>query len=171
MMLKKYLGTFGPQSKTTTEMSRKYTFIPFFVVQLVSKVSLSFLLIFRHRRQHPPFSLHELQLLIDKRILNPEVPIDLATLCATHMYKIDPHDNQYGVNLTSEGIDLFKSKIAIEVQYADEEVIAAVERNGGTIRTAYYDIYSVYCLSNPERFFRKGKCRNFTTLNSIIIMI
>lgn len=105
-------------------------------------------------------SLHELQLLIDKRILNPAVPIDLATLCQTHVYKIDAHDNQYGVNLTSEGIDLFKAKVSIEVQHASEEVIAAVERNGGTIRTAYYDIYSVYCLSDPERFFRKGNvCR------------
>ena len=56
---------------------------------------------------------------------------------------------------------MFKAKVAIEVQYAEEEVIAAIEKNGGTIRTAYYDIYSVYCLSNPERFFRKGMVNCF----------
>lgn len=150
-MHKEYHGTLGLPLKTTTETSSKYLFLLFFLFSRSQKC-----LSLRHRRQHPPLSLHELQLLIDKRILSPEVPIDLATLCQTHIYKIDPHDNHYGVNLTSEGIDLFRAKIAIEVQYADEEVIAAVERNGGTIRTAYYDIYSVYCLSNPEKFFRKG---------------
>ena len=97
-----------------------------------------------------------MQLLIDTNAIDPSEPIDLGTLCRTNQYEIDPHDNHYGVHLTEEGIDLFKAKVNIEVQYASQHVIAAVERNGGIIRTAFYDIFSVACLSNPESFFKKG---------------
>lgn len=54
------------------------------------------------------------------------------------------------------GIDCFKAQVNIEVQYANEQVIAAVERNGGTITTAFYDLKSVFALSNPKKFFLKG---------------
>lgn len=98
-----------------------------------------------------------MQLLIDTNAIDPSEPIDLGTLCRTNQYEIDPHDNHYGVQLTEEGIDLFKAKVNIEVQYASQSVIAAVERNGGVIRTAFYDIFSVACLSDPESFFKKGE--------------
>ena len=110
-----------------------------------------------YKRQHPPLSLHRLQLMIDTGILNTKEPIDLSSLCQTNQYKIDPYDNHFGVHLTDEGIDLFKAKVNIEVQYASEHVIAAVERNGGVIRTAFYDIFSVLCLADPEVFFKKGE--------------
>jgi large subunit ribosomal protein L15 len=35
-------------------------------------------------------------------------------------------------------------------------VIAAIERNGGVITTAFYDLHSIYAAVNPEKFFRKG---------------
>lgn len=70
---------------------------------------------------------------------------------------LDPLFSEYGVQLTDEGIDCFKSQVNIEVQYASEQVIAAIERNGGVITTAYYDIRSVTALSNPLKFFQKGK--------------
>ena len=44
----------------------------------------------------------------------------------------------------------------IEVQWADEQTIAAVERNGGRITTAYYDLNSVVALSAPIKFFKSG---------------
>lgn len=110
-----------------------------------------------HKRQHPPLSLHRLQLMIDTNVLDPSEPIDLCSLCQTNQYKIDAFDNHYGVHLTDEGVDLFKAKVNIEVQYASEQVIAAVERNGGVIRTAFYDIVSVLCLADPEAFFKKGQ--------------
>ena len=113
--------------------------------------------IFRHRRQHPPLSLHQLQLFIDTQAVDPREPIDLSTLCATNNYFIDPKDNQYGVHLIDEGLDVFKAKVNIEVQHASESVIAAIERNGGTIRCAYYDIISVNALYNPLKFFQTGK--------------
>ena len=69
---------------------------------------------------------------------------------------MDPKLNHYGVNLVDEGINMFKSKINIEVQYASEPVIAAIERNGGTITTAYFDMKSVIALNNPLKFFQKG---------------
>lgn len=56
-----------------------------------------------------------------------------------------------------QGSDVFSTKINIEVQWASEETIAAVERVGGTITTAYYDIFSVKALSNARHFFMTGQ--------------
>ena len=49
-----------------------------------------------------------------------------------------------------------QAKVNIEVQWADEQTIAAVERNGGRITTAYYDLNSVVALSAPIKFFKSG---------------
>ena len=70
---------------------------------------------------------------------------------------MDPKLHHYGVNLVDEGMDSFKSKINIEVQHASEQVIAAVERHGGSITTAYFDMKSVMALHNPAKFFESGK--------------
>ena len=59
-----------------------------------------------------------------------------------------------GVRLLGRGE--ITAKVNIEVQFASEAVIASVERNGGVIRTAFYDIWSVACLADPESFFKKG---------------
>lgn len=56
-----------------------------------------------------------------------------------------------------QGSDCFDTKINIEVQWASEETIAAVERKGGVITTAYYDVFSVEALSNARRFFQSGQ--------------
>lgn len=40
---------------------------------------------------------------------------------------------------SQQGADTFKAKINIEVQMASELAIAAIERNGGVITTAFYD--------------------------------
>ena len=42
----------------------------------------------------------------------------------------------------------------IEVQWASEQTIAAVERHGGVITTAYYDIISVTALCDAEKWFK-----------------
>ena len=42
------------------------------------------------------------------------------------------------------------------MQWADEQTIAAVERNGGKITVAYYDLHSVCALSAPLKFLRSG---------------
>lgn len=55
----------------------------------------------------------------------------------------------------------------IEVQWASEPVVAAIERNGGVITTAYYDIRSVGILTNPKQFFEKGKSRAHLILTRI----
>jgi len=43
------------------------------------------------------------------------------------------------------------------VQWASEAAIAAVERNGGVITTAYFDAISVKALSDPQRHFMAGR--------------
>ncbi|GFY70254.1 39S ribosomal protein L15, mitochondrial [Trichonephila inaurata madagascariensis] len=112
---------------------------------------------FRGKRQYPPLSLGQLQLMIDTGRVDASQPIDLTTLVNTKIYKMDPIERHFGVHLTDEGADAFTAKINIEVQHAKETAIAAVERNGGVITTAYYDIDSVIALVNPQKFFEKSK--------------
>lgn len=58
--------------------------------------------------------------------------------------------------LSFTGIDKFSAKLNIEVQYAKEPVIAAIERHGGVITTAYYDIVCVDAKIDPEKFLKRG---------------
>lgn len=98
----------------------------------------------------------KLQTLIDTDRLDTSKPIDLVSLFGTGLYYIKPDERQFGVQLIDEGADIFKAKINIEVQWASEQVISAIERNGGTITTAYYDPYSLQAMLNPEKFFKRG---------------
>jgi len=109
------------------------------------------------KRQYPPMSLKTLQLMIDTGRIDPSRPIDLAALCSSKIFPFNPQLQQFGVNLTDEGSDCFTAKVNLEVQWTNEQAIAAVERNGGVITTAYYDIVSVTALSNPNRWFQSGK--------------
>ena len=55
-----------------------------------------------------------------------------------------------------QGINNFAAKLNIEVQWTTEAVIAAVEKNGGTISTRYYCPRSVRALTNPKEYFTRG---------------
>jgi large subunit ribosomal protein L15 len=43
------------------------------------------------------------------------------------------------------------------VQWASESAIAAIEKNGGVITTAYFDPMCLNAVIDPERFFLRGK--------------
>merc|ERR1719210_1244009 len=92
------------------------------------------------RRQYPPLSLMDVQRLVDLGRVDTSQPIDLTSLCNTKTIKVDPHLKHYGINLTDDGIDNFQAKINIEVQWASEAAIAAVEKWGGVITTRFYDL-------------------------------
>ncbi|XP_034251708.1 39S ribosomal protein L15, mitochondrial [Thrips palmi] len=109
------------------------------------------------RRQYPPLSLAKLQLMIDTDCLDTSKPIDLVQICNTGYYEIKPQSKHYGVQLTDEGLDNFKAKINIEVQWTTEPVIAAIEKNGGTITTAFYDPHSLFALTNVKKFLESGE--------------
>lgn len=109
------------------------------------------------RRQYPPISLLQLQVLLDTNRIDPKQPIDVTTLCNTGLLNLQPASMEYGFQLTDDGIDRFKAKICIEVQHAKESVIAAIEKNGGVIRTAYYDPRSLQAMVNPQKWFEKGE--------------
>lgn len=96
-------------------------------------------------------------MLCDLNLLDDSKPVDLATICRANHFAIEVSDNHYGVHLTANGIDNFYACLNIEVQHAREPVIAAIERNGGRITTAYYDIKSVSALANPYKFFKTGE--------------
>ncbi|XP_067677712.1 large ribosomal subunit protein uL15m-like [Haliotis asinina] len=108
------------------------------------------------RRQYPPLSLLQLQRMIDMGRVDPEQPVDLATICNTRLYRIEPVKKHFGINLTEEGADIFAARINIEVQWASELVIAAIERNGGVITTRYFDPQCLHALANPLKFFQKS---------------
>ena len=65
------------------------------------------------------------------------------------------------LNLTNQGVDTFKAKVNIEVQWVLSEMcIAAIERNGGMITTKYYDFHATQAMSDPFKFFKSGKQKN-----------
>ena len=109
------------------------------------------------KRQYPPLSLQTLQLMIDTGRLDTTKPIDLAAICNTKVFPLEPKNRHFGINLTDEGVDNFEAKLNLEVQYASEQAIAAIERNGGVITTAYFDINCVMALANPLKWFTEGK--------------
>lgn len=108
------------------------------------------------KREYPPISLQQLQTMIETGRVDTSKPLDLTALCNTKIYSISPLENQYGFQLTDEGLDNFKARVNIEVQYASEQVIAAIERNGGVITTAYYDPPSLLAMRDPIKFFARG---------------
>ncbi|XP_053983741.1 39S ribosomal protein L15, mitochondrial [Hylaeus volcanicus] len=108
------------------------------------------------RREYPPLSLHQLQMFIDTNRVDPSKPIDLVSILNTGLYNFNVDHKHAGVHLTDEGADYFTTKVNIEVQWASEPVIAAIERNGGTICTAYYDPHSLYVLHDVKKFFNRG---------------
>ncbi|XP_066603349.1 large ribosomal subunit protein uL15m [Prorops nasuta] len=109
------------------------------------------------RRQYPPLSLHQLQMFIDTNRIDINKPIDLCTIIGTGLYSFNAEWKHAGVHLTDTGADIFKAKINIEVQWASEPVIAAIEKNGGVITAAYYDTHSIFALRDAEKFFKKGE--------------
>ncbi|XP_066481595.1 large ribosomal subunit protein uL15m [Tiliqua scincoides] len=109
------------------------------------------------RRQYPPLSLKRLQYLIDLGRIDPTQPIDLTQLTNARGVTIQPLKRDYGVQLVEEGADTFAAKVNIEVQLASELAIAAVEKNGGVITTAFFDPRSLGILCKPVPFFLRGQ--------------
>ena len=54
--------------------------------------------------------------MIDTGRIDPSEPIDLTTICNTKLYKLDPHDREFGVQLTDEVslYDYFQKLFVIE---------------------------------------------------------
>lgn len=108
------------------------------------------------RREYPPITLQQLQTLVETGRVDISKPLDLAALCNTKLFNLSPLEKQFGFQLTDEGLDNFQCKLNIEVQHASEQVIAAIEKNGGVITTAYYDPASLMALRDPMKFFARG---------------
>lgn len=98
----------------------------------------------------------QLQKMIDTDRLDKSQPIDLVQLCNTGFFDLQPMSRQYGFQLKDEGLEKFKAKIHIEVQHASELVISTIERLGGVIRTAYYDMSSLQAMRDTRKFFERG---------------
>lgn len=111
---------------------------------------------FSLRREYLPITMETLQLMIDCDRLDTSKPIDVVQLCNAGILNLDPSSRQYGFQLKDDGIDKFKAKIHIEVQHASELAISTIERMGGVIRTAYYDMNALMAMKNTRKFFERG---------------
>jgi len=103
-----------------------------------------------------PLSVQKLQLLVDTGRLDPLRPVDLTELALTGHFNIDARQEHLGFMLKEEGMECMVTPLNLEVQYASEAAIAAVERAGGTVTTAYYDAYSLTAAIFPRKFFARG---------------
>lgn len=101
-------------------------------------------------------SLYQLQLMIETNRLDTSKPIDLVSIINTGLYHLKPDSHEFGINLTDEGVDIFNKKVNLEVQWASEQTIAAIEKNGGVITTAYFDQHSLQAMINTKKFFERG---------------
>ncbi|XP_048385343.1 large ribosomal subunit protein uL15m [Stegostoma tigrinum] len=110
-----------------------------------------------YRRQYQPLSLNRLQYLIDLGRVDSSEPIDLTQLVNARGVTVQPLKHDYGIQLVEEGADNFVAKVNIEVQWASELAIAAVEKNGGIITTGFYDPRSLDVLCKPVPFFLRGQ--------------
>ncbi|XP_050307204.1 39S ribosomal protein L15, mitochondrial [Anthonomus grandis grandis] len=108
------------------------------------------------KREYPPLSMLDLQTMIDLNRVDSTKPVDLVSIINTGVYNMSVDQNHFGINLTDEGADIFNAKINLEVQWASELVIAAVERCGGVITTAYYDPHCLQAMCDTKRFFERG---------------
>ncbi|OWF46094.1 39S ribosomal protein L15, mitochondrial-like [Mizuhopecten yessoensis] len=115
------------------------------------------------RKEYVPVSLLQLQRMIELNRVDSSEPLDLTSICNTGLIRVLPMQKQYGIHLTEEGADIFNAQINIEVQWVSELVIAAIERNGGTITTRFFDTPSLQAVVAPKNFFMKGipipKCK------------
>lgn len=141
-----------------TKVHSEYS--PYFHTMMVYFASSSspaeFLFFYSLRRQYLPLTMKEIQLLIDTNRLDASKPIDLTSICNTGLYRLDPSTFQFGFQLKDHNLEFFKAKINIEVQHATELVIATIEKNGGVIRTAYYDQHSLFAMRDPQKWLRRG---------------
>lgn len=100
--------------------------------------------------------MQQLQMMIDTDRLDTTKPIDVTQICNAGILGLEPASRQYGFQLKDDGIDKFTAKVHIEVQHASELVISTIERLGGVIRTAYYDMTALMAMRNAKQFFERG---------------
>jgi len=109
------------------------------------------------KRQYYPLTLWQLQHMIDLGRIDPTKPIDLNTILHSRVFQMPFENTYYGIYLLSQGSNIFKAEVNIEVQVADDLAIASVEKQGGVLQTAYYDKISFQHLVDPISVFMKGK--------------
>lgn len=103
-----------------------------------------------------PLCMGKLQRMIDTNRLRTNVPVDVTQLVATGLFTIKPIEKEGGIWLQDDGMDHFQATLNLEVQWASEAVIAAVERCGGTIVTSYFDPISLQTAIDPISHFKRG---------------
>ncbi|KAB7494237.1 39S ribosomal protein L15, mitochondrial [Armadillidium nasatum] len=85
----------------------------------------------RIKLSYCPLPLKMLQQLIDLGRIRTDIPVDACQLSQSGMLpELCPMEKEGGYLLQDEGIDVFKAEVNLEVQWATEPIIAAIERTG-----------------------------------------
>lgn len=109
----------------------------------------------KFRVEYKPFNLGYLQHLINTGRVDPSQPIDMCTLNRVNTLGRIEH----GIKLLADGADSFTSKVDIEVSRASKAAIDAIERNGGTITTTYFNKLGLRVHLKPEKYEEGRKPR------------
>ena len=102
----------------------------------------------------------DIQRLVDTGRLDPTKLIDITALINARL--LEPADllwseDIHGLRLVADGANELAQPLNIEMQMADKDAIAAVERMGGQYYSSYYDHQSIQIAVNPIDFFLSGK--------------
>lgn len=114
----------------------------------------------RTTKCYEPISLFDIQRLVDTGRLNPDKLIDITALINARL--LEPADllwseDIHGLRLVADGANELAQPLNIEMQMADKDAIAAVERLGGQFYSTYFDHHSIQIAVNPIDFFLSGK--------------
>jgi len=106
-----------------------------------------------HKLQFATLNLNRIQYFIDCGRIDPSKPITFNILKQT---KLITGDSKDGVRLLGEGHTWFQGKIDIEVTRASQAAIAAVERNGGSVKCVWHDPVTLQhkMSATPSKNFR-----------------
>lgn len=104
----------------------------------------------RHEAIMNGVNLGTIQMYIDMKRLNPDVPITVTALKLAGLFKANAVKN--GVKLLAAGKETLKQPVTIQLNRASESAVAAVEAAGGSVKTVHYNKLALRTALRPEKF-------------------
>lgn len=98
--------------------------------------------------KYEPLNLGKLQQLVDSERIDATQPINMYALHQAGAIGRVEH----GIKLLADGAEWFGAKVNIEVSKASRAAIDAIEQQGGSVTTAYYNRLGLRVLLKPEKF-------------------
>jgi len=108
-----------------------------------------------HKVEYWPLNLDRLQSWIEQGRLDTSTFLTMKDLQrAGVIHKKVP---EHGVKLLARGAERFTAKVDLQISQVTPKAREAVERNGGSVTTVYYNKLGLRALLKPEWFAKKGR--------------